>query len=274
MLYPRFLFWLTQSQGVSKEQIGLVIYVIVALLLFAFLFVLFFSTFQKRKNQLFLDKIKQQKQFDDELIKTQQEIQEETLKHVGRELHDNVGQLLVVATMQLNAVAKVAKDDIKVKIGNASEALRETLSEVRDLSKSLNSDVIFNLGFDTTVKNEVSRLNKMGLVVATFLITGKKVNFENKKDELILFRILQEFFSNTLKYADAEHLKIEVNYKSNSLVILLEDDGVGFDVLTAKKGSGLINMQKRAELINTDFSFESQVNKGTKLLLIYPYKLA
>ncbi|MEN8886356.1 MAG: histidine kinase [Winogradskyella sp.] len=274
MLYPRFLFWLTQSQGVSKEQIGLVIYVIVALLLFAFLFVLFFSTFQKRKNQLFLDKIKQQKQFDDELIKTQQEIQEETLKHVGRELHDNVGQLLVVATMQLNAVAKVAKDDIKVKIGNASEALRETLSEVRDLSKSLNSDVIFNLGFDTTVKNEVSRLNKMGLVVATFLVTGKKVNFENKKDELILFRILQEFFSNTLKYADAEHLKIEVNYKSNSLVILLEDDGVGFDVLTAQKGSGLINMQKRAELINTGFSLESQVSKGTKLLLIYPYKLA
>ncbi|MDC1503996.1 histidine kinase [Winogradskyella sp.] len=274
MLYPRFLFWVTQSQGVSKEQIGLVIYVIAALLLFAFLFVLFFSTFQKRKNQLFLDKIKQQKQFDDELIKTQQEIQEETLRHVGRELHDNVGQLLVVATMQLNTVAKVAKDDIKVKIGNASEALKETLTEVRALSKSLNSDVIFNLGFDTTVKNEVSRLNKMGLVVATFLVTGKKVNFENKKDELILFRILQEFFSNTLKYADAEHLKIEVNYKSNSLVILLEDDGVGFDVLTAQKGSGLINMQKQAELINTDFSLESQVNKGTKLLLTYPYKLA
>ncbi|MDB9720802.1 histidine kinase [Winogradskyella sp.] len=274
MLYPRFLFWVTQSQGVSKEQIGLVIYVIAALLLFAFLFVLFFSTFQKRKNQLFLDKIKQQKQFDDELIKTQQEIQEETLRHVGRELHDNVGQLLVVATIQLNAVAKVAKDDIKVKIGNASEALKETLTEVRALSRSLNSDVIFNLGFDTTVKNEVSRLNKMGLVVATFLVTGKKVNFENKKDELILFRILQEFFSNTLKYADAEHLKIEVNYKSNSLVILLEDDGVGFDVLTAQKGSGLINMQKQAELINTDFSLESQVNKGTKLLLTYPYKLA
>lgn len=274
MLYPRFLFWLTQSQGVSKEQIGLVIYVIVALFLFAFLFVLFFSTFQKRKNQLFSDKIKQQKQFDDELIKTQQEIQEETLKLVGRELHDNVGQLLVVATMQLNEVAKVAKDDIKVKIGNASEALKETLLEVRDLSKSLNSGVIFNLGFDTTVKNEVSRLNKMGLVVATFLVTGKKVNFENKKDELILFRILQEFFSNTLKYADAEHLKIEVNYKSNSLVILLEDDGVGFDMRTAKKGSGLINMQKRAELINTDFSLESQVSKGTKLLLTYPYKLA
>jgi signal transduction histidine kinase len=236
------------------------------------MFVLFFVMFQKRKNKLLLDQIRQQQKFDEELILTQQEIQEETLKHVGRELHDNVGQMLVLATMQMNAVAKVAQDDIKVKVDNASGALKETLTEVRALSKSLNSDVIFNLDFDQTVKNEIQRLNKTGLIESNLTIVGNKVNFENKKDKIILFRILQEFFSNTLKYAEAQNLRISLNYLETELKIIVEDNGNGFDINSVEKGSGLINMEKRAELINASFNLESESKKGTKLTLTYPYR--
>jgi signal transduction histidine kinase len=236
------------------------------------MFVLFFVMFQKRKNKLLLDQIRQQQKFDEELILTQQEIQEETLKHVGRELHDNVGQMLVLATMQMNAVAKVAQDDIKVKVDNASGALKETLTEVRALSKSLNSDVIFNLDFDQTVKNEIQRLNKTGLIESNLTIVGNKVNFENKKDKIILFRILQEFFSNTLKYAEAQNLRISLNYLETELKIIVEDNGNGFEMNSVEKGSGLINMEKRAELINASFNLESESKKGTKLTLTYPYR--
>ncbi len=233
---------------------------------------MFFTTFQRRKNQLILDKINQQKVFDDELIKTQQEIQEETLKHIGRELHDNIGQMLVMSTMQMNAAVKIVNEEAKTKVTNAAETLKSTLDEVRALSKSLNSDVIFNLGFDATVKNEIERLNKTGLIQSSLTITGEKVNFENKKDELILFRILQEFSSNTLKYAEAENLKVNINYREDNLEITAEDDGKGFDMLTAEKGSGLINMEKRAELINAKLKLESQPEKGTILNLVYPYR--
>mgnify|MGYP001822107870 CR=1 FL=1 len=267
------LLRITQQQGISKEQIALIIYVIIFLFLFSFLFILFFSTFQKRKNQLLLDKVSQQKEFDEELIKTQQEIQEETLKRFGRELHDNVGQMLVLATMQMNAVAKVAQDDIKDKVDNASGALKETLEEVRALSKSLNSDVIFNLGFEATVKNEIDRLNKTGLINSNLNITGDKVNFENHKDELILFRVLQEFFSNTLKYAEAENLEVNIHYNAESMSVNAKDDGIGFDLKLLSKGSGLINMEKRAELINAKFKLESQPNQGAKLSVVYPYRV-
>jgi signal transduction histidine kinase len=274
MFHLWFLLCTAQGQGVSKEQIALIVYVIVALLLFSVLFILFFSTFQKRKNQLLLDKVNQQQKFDEELIITQQEIQEETLKHVGRELHDNVGQMLVLATMQMNAAVKIVNDDnARVKVTNAVEALKSSLDEVRALSKSLNSDVIFNLGFDATVEGELQRLNKTGLIQSNFSISGEKVNFENKKDELILFRILQEFSSNTLKYAEATHLEVTLNYLADKLEIIIKDDGVGFDIAVAEKGSGLINMEKRAELINADFQLESQLEKGTTLNLIYPYRI-
>tara|TARA_R110002124_G_scaffold82180_3_gene215821 strand:- start:4421 stop:5245 length:825 start_codon:yes stop_codon:yes gene_type:complete len=257
---------------INTEIIALIGYVVFFVLILVIVFVVFFTTFQRRKNQLLLDNIKQQKQFDEELIKTQQEIQEETLKHVGRELHDNVGQMLVLATMQMNAVAKVAKEDIKVKVDNASSALKETLTEVRALSKSLNSDVIFNLGFDATVKNEIERLNKTGLIQTSVTISGEKVDFENKKDDLILFRILQEFSSNTLKYAEAENLDITLNYLEGKLKIEVNDDGNGFDTDSAEKGSGLINMEKRADLINASFNLESKTDKGTKLTIVYPYR--
>jgi signal transduction histidine kinase len=264
----------TADQIVSTQaERYLLIYMLVVLIIITTLIVVFFVVFQKRKNQLLIDKIRQQQKFNEELIKTQQEIQEETLKYIGRELHDNIGQMLVMSTMQMNAAVKVVNDEnAKTKVSNAAETLKSTLDEVRALSKSLNSDVIFNLGFDTAVKHEVERLNKTGLIQSYVIITGEKVHFENKKDELILFRILQEFSSNTLKYAEAENLNVAVNYLEDKLEITAEDDGIGFDITSAEKGSGLINMEKRAELINVDFQLESQQDKGTTLNLVYPYR--
>ena len=269
-------FWISllieQSEAASREQIALVAYVIVALLLFSVLFIVFFMVFQKRKNKLLLDKIEQQRQFDEELVKTQQEIQDETLKHVGRELHDNVGQLLAIAKMQVNSLVRKADDALKPKVEHVVTAVNDSLEEVRALSKSLNSDVIYNLGFDKTVTNEIERLNKMGRLQAHLTIEGDKVNFENKKDEIILFRIMQEFFSNTIKYAEAEHVNVNINYTSEHLSIKITDDGNGFDIDTAEKGSGLINMEKRAELIDTTFNLQSQLEEGTTLTLSYPFK--
>ncbi|WP_179353595.1 sensor histidine kinase [Winogradskyella vidalii] len=260
------------EKTISNEIIALIAYVIFFTFSLCIVFIIFFTTFQKRKNQLLQDKIQQQQKFDEELIKTQQEIQEETLKHVGRELHDNIGQMMVLASMQMKVAAATVKDETKLKVDNASEALKSALDEVRALSRSLNTDVIFNLGFLETVKNEVARINKTGLIVSHLTTVGPKVQFENKKDEIILFRILQEFFSNTLKYAEAEFLNVTITYNAEFLTIKVEDDGLGYDVNSLKKGSGLINMEKRAELINTTFQLKSEIEKGTVLTLEYPYR--
>ncbi|WP_411894923.1 sensor histidine kinase [Winogradskyella sp. A2] len=263
----------TQDKIITNDaEFHLLIYMVIVLIVISLLIILFFFVFQKRKNKLILDKINQQKAFDEELVKTQQEIQEETLKYVGRELHDNIGQLLAIATMQLKAADKVADDTIKPKLTNASEAVKTTLTEVRALSKSLNNDVIFNLGFDAIVKNEVNRLNKSGLIDAKLDIIGNRIELENKKDKLFLFRILQEFISNSLKYASAELLHINLNYQKEFMTISANDNGEGFDSDDVEKGSGFINMEKRAELIEADFDLTSQVGNGTRLVIKYPYR--
>ena len=258
-----FIFILTLSQEtIGNEEIVLITYVVFFVLALSIVFVIFFLTFQRRKNQLLIDKINQQKEFDAELVKTQQEIQEETLKYVGRELHDNVGQILSYANMQLNSVVKNAHEDIKPKANEASFALKQSLDEVRALSKSLNSDIIFYLGFEKTLSNEIERLNKLGELNAELIIKGEAAAFENRNDEIILFRILQEFFSNTLKYAEADELIAHVNYFPQKISIEVKDNGKGFDMAAIKRGSGLINMEKRAQMINAEFQLPCEPHGG------------
>lgn len=93
--------------------------------------------------------------------------------------------------------------------------IRESLSEVRALSKSLNRDAIQKRGFILSLETEIDRLNRMKLIDAELLIKEGDVKFENKKDALILFRILQEFISNSIKHAQATTLKIVLTYTAD-----------------------------------------------------------
>lgn len=261
-----------QEKIINAEEIALILYVIIAMIGLSAMFIIFYITFQKRKNKLLLDKIDQQRKFEEEIAKTQLEIQDQTLKNVGQELHDNVGQLLSFTSMQLNLISSLASDAIKDKVEDTKSVVKDTIQEVRALSKSLNSDVILNLGLKKSIQNEVDRLNKLKIIKAELHIEGNEQELENKKDEIILFRIIQEFFSNTNKYSEAEHLNVRLNYSENVLQITVKDDGKGFNESTIEKGSGLINMNSRASLINTKLSLQSQPGQGVELILSYPLR--
>lgn len=251
----------------------LLIYMIFVLIAITSLVILFFIVFQKRKNKLFIDKIKQKQAFEKELSNAQTEIQEQTLKNIGWELHDNVGQLLAAASMQLNILkTKLDNDDVLNSFKDASDTVKESLKEVRMLSRSLNNEVILNIGFEKSISNELDRLKKMKFASAELNVKGDVVEFDNKKHEIIIFRILQEFFSNTVKYSEAKNLSVILDYQENHLKIIAKDDGVGFDMTTVNKGAGLLNMQSRAELINMEYQLLSQPGDGVTLELLYPYK--
>ncbi|WP_298897317.1 histidine kinase [uncultured Psychroserpens sp.] len=271
MLHLWILVFAQEEQAINEEQIALISYVIFALLLLSVMVILFFVTFQKRKNKLLLDKIKQQQEFDEELSRTQTEIQEQTLKHVGWELHDNVGQLLAYASMQLNMLGTKVPEDIKSKVQETSDIVKDSLKEVRALSKSLNNDVLLNMGFEESINNELNRLKRMKFSSAELEVKGSKRDFSEKKHEIIIFRILQEFFSNSVKYSEADSLKVVLSYTPNQLTIIASDDGNGFDVASAEKGSGLINMKSRAELIDATFDITSRPNEGVQLRIKYPF---
>ena len=251
----------------------LLVYMVAVLIIITALVITFFIVFQKRKNKLLLDKIKQQQAFEEEIATAQTETQEQTLKNIGWELHDNIGQLLSFANMQLSILKMQISEEVRDKFKDTTQALKESLNEVRALSRTLNNDVVLNLGLEQSITNELNRLKKMKFESAEFNITGEKTDINNKKHEIILFRIIQEFLSNSVKYSEAKNISITLDYNQDNLIITALDDGKGFDPNAAEKGAGLLNMKNRANLINADMAIESSPNKGVKLRLDYPFEI-
>ena len=253
----------------AKEELLLIVYFIVVILLLTTFGIVFFITFQKRKNKLLYEKFEAEKRFEEELTQSKLEIQEQTLRNVGWELHDNIGQLLSVANMQLNMLSRTIDDPAKSSLIEIKEVVANSLQEVRSLSKSINHEVINYSGLEASVRNELARFTRLNILKTKFEVSGDITEI-SQKDAIILFRILQEFFSNVIKHSKADYLEVDFLYTFEELKIRASDNGVGFNFEEVEKSSGLLNMQSRAEIIGTGFSLNSAQPTGTSLSLSYP----
>ncbi|HKJ47540.1 MAG TPA: histidine kinase [Christiangramia sp.] len=254
-----------------KEEILLIIYFVLVIFFLAGFTVLFFITYQRRKNKILQEKYQAEQNFKTELTNARLEIQEATLKNVSWELHDNIGQLLAVASMQLNVLNKKVAEGNKKGFLEVKDLVANSLAEIRALSRSLNNEVIEYVGLEASVKNEIDRFNRLEVVESDLEIEGEGFSLP-QEHSIILFRILQEYFSNVIKYAGASQLKVKFIYSRDSLIIEANEDGRGFDKEESKSGAGLLNMRSRAEMINTDFNLNTSIGKGTSLSLRYPTK--
>jgi signal transduction histidine kinase len=252
----------------QKEIQALVLVVTIIILILGITLVVFFSYFQKKKIAFILKQREIQQRYEEEINKSKMEIQEQLLQNISWEIHDNVGQLLSVAKMQLNMIQFTLPNEQKESLNETSEIIGKSLQELRDLAKSLNPEKVKNLGLIEAIRNEFNRYKRLNFLKVSFEIIGEEIDIKKEK-EIILFRILQEFCNNTLKYAKAKNLNAKLIFDEQTVSIQLEDDGVGFDTNDASKfnGIGLLNMKNRAELINAEYNYSSIPNKGTKLYI-------
>ena len=182
-----------------------------------------------------LENLEAEQKFEKELANSRLEIQEQTFKNIAWELHDNVGQLLSVANIQLNMLeAKVDEED-RPQLEETKGIVGESLKEIRNLSRSLNKDVALNDGLVNSIKREIERFNRMNFLSAILNVEGEECCI-NPKDEIIIYRILQEFFSNVIKHAKADKLFVTLNFEPQRLLVKAQDDGVGFS-MTDVQGS-------------------------------------
>ncbi|MDX8553911.1 ATP-binding protein [Tenacibaculum sp. 1B UA] len=246
-----------------EQQEGriLIVTTIVIVIIIVFLVTLF-TVFQRRKNKLLQERDKNKKRYEREIAETQIEIREETLRNISWELHDNIGQLLTLAKIQLQHASPESMEEI-------SEIIAKSLTEVRALSKIINPDFINNIKLKDALNLEVERFNRLNYIDARLTITGEEQEI-NQKHGIIIFRILQEFFSNTIKHSKASKLEVFLSYKEDSIEVKAQDNGVGFDMERARlKGLGLQNIKARAKLINAEAKFTSEPQKGTSLIINY-----
>ncbi|OSY88730.1 histidine kinase [Tenacibaculum holothuriorum] len=246
-----------------EQQEGriLIITTLVLILVITFL-ILLFVVFQRRKNKLLLERAIAKKRYERELAETQIEIREETLRNISWELHDNIGQLLTLAKIQLQHASPENIDEI-------SHTITKSLTEIRALSKLINPEFIKQIKLKEALELEIERFNRLNYIEASLEIKGKEQEI-NQKHGIIIFRILQEFFSNTIKHSRAHNLCVSLHYLEDSLKITAQDNGVGFEMKKVLlKGIGLQNIKTRAKLINAEAELKSFPEKGTTLTINY-----
>jgi len=156
----------------------------------------------------------------------------------------------------------------KSKIAESRELVAQTINDLRNLSKSMSFEHIARIGLVKTLEIEASRINNSGLINVDLLITGDPLTLGAER-ELVLFRIFQEAFNNSLKHSGAKHLKINLQYSEQLFNLTLEDDGGGFspELLDKINGSGLKNMESRATLIGAETVISSSPGNGCCIIV-------
>ncbi|RYY34026.1 MAG: sensor histidine kinase [Sphingobacteriaceae bacterium] len=251
----------------EQEVISLVIAGTIMLLLLGIFIIGFLFFYQKKHNSYITEKAQIQSVFDQELLKAQIEIQEQTLTHISREIHDNIGQVLSFVKLSLASAKMLDEKKNHEKIDETRELISQAITDLRDLSKSLSYERIKLIGLPDAIKAEVDRVTKSGLLNTTFNVTGEIFPLGTER-ELVLFRIFQEALNNTLKYAYARNLHITLNYTTNLFNLDIQDDGKGFSVADKMKehsGAGLKNMQNRAALIGGSAVINSDPGNGCNI---------
>ncbi|KIA90285.1 hypothetical protein OC25_24855 [Pedobacter kyungheensis] len=234
--------------------------------------VFFMLYFQKRKFQYVKEKNEREKQFAEQLLQSRLEMQEQTFDSISQEIHDNVGQLLSLARLQLSIAEQSEMNDkglladIKGNIGNA-------LTDLRDIAKSLSTSRIQQLTLIQAVEQELQRIGRSGTINCSVEVSGNEQAIAEQK-KIITFRIVQESLQNILKHAAATNIAVGFEFLNEQLNISIADDGMGFSTdenIKAESGLGLQNIIKRSELIMGKATISSTINLGTKIILTIPY---
>jgi signal transduction histidine kinase len=253
----------------EREEIQLLVITLsmVFFTLLIILFVLFFY-FQKKKSAFLIEKMESELRFQSELVKTRIEIKDQTLSEISKELHDNIGQILSVAIMQVNMYSKDNSKISKTELNDLKEVLAKSLDEIRILSKVINRDDFSNLNFIDAINLDFERIRKLKKIQCFFTINGEEP-IMNKEHELIIYRIFQEAIHNVLRHSHSEVIEMRMECSPESYNVKLLDCGVGFDVHHKNGGLGLSNMRLRSKLIGAKFKIESNA-EGTSIELNYP----
>ncbi len=258
-------------------------YLIISFIVFSFLItltvgfiIIFVRVYQKKHNNNILEKETMQSTFEQEILKTEMEVKEQTLQTIAADLHDNIGQLLSLTHATLSSINLQDQPKSEQKIATALNFVNSSVKDLRQLAKLLQAENLLQQGLINAIEQEINWLEKTGQFNVQFnnLLTIDLPSMNNKS--LFIFRLIQETISNIIKHADASKVSLEIGEINKQLYCKIQDNGKGFDIaeMDHKKdrGLGLSNMKKRAALIGGKLEINSSPMMGTTIYIEVPYE--
>jgi len=207
-----------------------------------------------------------------ELTRRLMTTQEDERRSLARDLHDDLGQLLTVTTMQIDLAAGLDDPERRSSaLTLASQSTQRAISSVRNLASQIRPTLLDDLGLETAVNATLD-----DFAGATGMILERDVLFEHDQlpDDVAshVFRIIKESLTNIVRHAHADTISLCLEVTAHAIDILVQDDGDGFDPerSTSDHGIGLLGMRERAEALGGTFTIDSQPGRGTSLHVTIP----
>ena len=196
--------------------------------------------------------------------------QEAERERVAKDLHDSLGGLLSTVKLQFDSLETKLEGVSQFKnYQNANRLLDTACQEVRDIARNMQPSSLLNLGLVAAVGDLINRIDDPDQRTIDFQHYGLENKLENTV-ALTVYRLVQELLNNSIKHSKAQEILIQLTRKENEFIIMVEDDGVGFDVEGVKKGMGTENILSRVNYLKGDLSVHSEKGKGTTTLITVP----
>lgn len=266
-----------QAEKESEVKSRQLIVSILVSLLFAALGVFYFYRSKARKklmekqteinSQLVVDLIQEQT-IDN--LNARIEGQEEERERIARELHDQLGGTLSAVKFSLEGMEKIIPQELQEAYQKTHKLLQTATDNTRTLSHQMKALPLESLGLAESLGEFCDTLNSSGKLSVHFNTTSIFPSNINQKSELNLYRICQELLQNVIKHAQAEEVFLQLTYEADKLTLMMEDDGVGFDVERAKNGMGMQNIADRVAQIKGKLDFDSRIGQGTTVIVEVP----
>lgn len=238
-------------------------------LLFIVGIVVFIQQYKLKKKEHLAMLIYQKEEHQRAILENQIEIQTLTMQHIGREIHDNIGQKLTLASLYTQQLAYENKaPQIIENIENISTIINQSLSELRALSKNLTDNTIDSNSITDLIVEEFQKIADLKVCKTQFDYEKIKTNF-SYQTKSVLLRIVQEFLQNSIKYSKCKSIVGSLYENEKTITLSIADDGIGFDVTMKSNGIGLSNIKKRTEIIGGTSTLKSN-SHGTHLLISIP----
>lgn len=201
--------------------------------------------------------------------------QEDERKRISRELHDSTGQSLTSLLLGLRRLEEASDlDTLHAEARDLRAIVGAILNEVHRLAWELRPSVLDDMGLTAAIERYVSDYQKRHHIAADVITHGLEGQRLSPEVETTIYRIVQEALTNVVRYAEAKNVSIMIDRRDRKLLVIIEDDGVGFDLARTAEGRrqrlGLYGMRERAELLGGKFTVESQPGRGTTLFVELP----
>lgn len=247
----------------TNQEIRVLVFTMIGLALVIGIFVMTVFLVFLRKRQQHLVKMAELQQ---EMLRSQIEIQEQTFTAVSQELHDNIGQRLGLIKLQLNTLGMSTGSPEQV--SEIKEQVTQTITDVRAISKNLHPERIAMQGLIDSVQNAVDALNATHQWKARLEVMGEAV-MAKKESEVILFRMVQELMNNAVKHSGGNEFSVMLRFTEKDLTITCADNGKGLPP-QATHSIGFTSLKNRASLLKGSISFEAHTPTGLKVVITVP----